>query len=295
MTDFKMKGIFEIFAVPIALFMLGCMVQPPVMPPQFDATDYQETDIPDYVAEPRETSPEVQEEQEGCVPGCHWDCFGGIVCSSGKVYQLGYGPRPCCRSSDPWPGDGPICSSIVLYECEGFCVYTDERLDLCMYVGNSFMPPRYFEFPSEFLKVFCEEGRPHAPGDSCENDDDCRPAAHGEGRLRCDSESGRCIVADPVLPPEGFGGNCGLSGDDPSLRYAVVKFAPNCEICHVGNNLEICLEQGCTMNCAFDEDCPEGYVCVCETDQYRMEMHRICAITEDTTTPEGRASGLTCP
>ncbi|QDG51394.1 hypothetical protein FIV42_11775 [Persicimonas caeni] len=36
---------------------------------------------------------------------CHIDCFGGLRCENGEVYQLPYGPMPCSEGSSCGPGD----------------------------------------------------------------------------------------------------------------------------------------------------------------------------------------------
>ena len=36
--------------------------------------------------------------------GCHIDCFGGVSCENGEVYQLSYGAKPCSAGASCGPG-----------------------------------------------------------------------------------------------------------------------------------------------------------------------------------------------
>lgn len=256
---------------------------------QVDAGDIRaDTRIPDV------TDPE---DEDGCDPGCHWDCFGGApLCSDGAIWTWGYGPRPVCHCGDPWPEGGPACNTGTLRECtSGVCTDDTDLYDeyaFCLDAGLEYpsdVSMLWYEMPAEFFKVFCQEGYDHVSGDHCEDDEDCRPASGG--RLACDTTAGECVETVRPPLPDGMGDPCDLSYDPGTAEYYVETYDTGCEeACHVGANRGDCVEQGCTFACAFDEDCPEGYMCVCENPG--DSLFRICAASTSAATPEERASGL---
>lgn len=246
-------------------------------------------DAPDGDAAPDEGSP-------GCEDGCHWDCSGGFQCwTDGHVWRIGAGAYPCCHAGDPWPYDGPTCSAGDRYTCMAGCGTSmwsvDERYAYCF----QWPPLQSLSQPGpSVLRLLCSEGQPHSAGDPCTADDECRPAAASvAGGLSCDTASGHCV--DRVRPPapSDFGASCGLApADVPYDSYDHVVPGKTCSDCYVFNN-GTCLEQACTMPCEYDEDCPDGAVCLCGTTG-NGAFAQFCANATDRTGP-GRRSWLSCP
>ena len=52
--------------------------------------------------------------------------------------------------------------------------------------------------------------------------------------------------------------------------------------------------QARTTRCQFDEDCPEGTVCLCPYARDDIPG-QFCAAATDRETAEGRSAGLVCP
>jgi hypothetical protein len=59
----------------------------------------------------------------GCEPSCHYDCLGPpLYCNAGVVHRQGYGPRPCCHSTDFF-GVPNVCGDHEALKCpSGLCV-----------------------------------------------------------------------------------------------------------------------------------------------------------------------------
>jgi len=227
-----------------------------------------------------------------CVPNCHWDCFGGVSCSQGKVWKVGYGAVPCCNYDDPWPFDGPECSAGELFSCPGEECQTsptDTRYEGCF--EYSFTENNDLNLLSHFFPAFCEEGFKNT-GTTCENDDDCRPSADAN-KLRCNFNTNLCEIMDRPNPTVGYGGNCGLS-EDTIVNKEIIK-GETCEWCHVYESTDpACLKQACTMTCKFDEDCPEGSVCLCLGSLDSQQPFQFCVQTVERT-EEARREWLNCP
>ncbi len=222
----------------------------------------------------------------GCVPGCHWDCFGGSTCVNGTAWVNGYAPRSCCTFSDPWPGPGPVCSLQPVGCPDGVCHLPDPRYAACLRLLGTPSEP----CPAgscEQIRLYCSDG-PAQAGDPCTDDRDCRPAAEGAPRLRCGGE-GTCVEEARPEAPEGYGANCGLAAGDVFGPDERVVRAPACPLCQVLPT-EGCLRQACTIECTYDEDCPSGSVCLCSS--FGGAAISYCAEATDRTTPEGRAAGL---
>lgn len=206
---------------------------------------------------------------------------------------------PCCTSTDPWPYGGPKCTTgAVHYHCLSPCrKFTEvhERYQHCLGVSQT-----YGDYPLDFghmLELPCGQIHPLKPGASCALDEDCRPAAPGITRLPCDWESHTCVVIKKKAPPTYLGKGCGLDvaslGFKPSADYAAK--GKTCELCHVlWDAKKQCLRQGCTVACTYDEDCPQGMVCLCAA-AVGSQMKQICAAATDREDVQGRSAGLECP
>lgn len=244
-------------------------------------------------ADARDGDATSDEGSSGCDYGCHWDCSAGFQCwSDGHVWQIGLGAYPCCRIGEPWPFEGPTCGAGDVLTCTAGCGTSmwqvDSRYAYCL------QSMRLDVSPLAMVRLLCAEGAPHVSGDPCLTDDDCRPAAASvTGGLSCDVRSGTCTdVSRPAAPPE-FGASCGLMPSDvPTDPDDRVVAGKTCSYCHVVRGTD-CVEQACTMPCEYDEDCPDGAVCLCETTG-RGALQQFCA---KVTTREGseRTAWLSCP
>lgn len=167
-------------------------------------------------------------------PHCHWDCFLGVTCIDGVVYQQIHAPVPCAA----WTG---MCPQRVLGRCTEGC---SDRVP-----GS----------PHLDWQLWCEETEAHRVGDPCETDEDCQvPEPVGGGRLylACDAASSMCVSIDPPVEPEGrctasFDGiDTGAYGalEDPSCGSGWCQFSGH--TCHA-----------CVLPCADDWDCPPSQRC----------------------------------
>jgi hypothetical protein len=230
-----------------------------------------------------------------CDPGCHWDCFLGATCTNGEVQEFGSGAIPCCKHSDPWPLPGPPCFAGVLLTCPSGCATSiDRRYEQCIkppHVQGS----RWTEPP--VVRMLCAGFRPARLGDPCAKNDDCRPAHESMATgLACDLATSTCVAAPRPAPAHGFGESCGLNAADvaTTISDAVRKYEPKmrCAICHVYRDVAAgCLRQGCTQECTFDEDCPQGTICSCAGGS---TFGSVCMATTHRTTAAGRTEGLKC-
>jgi hypothetical protein len=223
-----------------------------------------------------------------CAEGCHWDCFGGSECVFGEAWVNAFAPRACCTFQDPWPDPGPECS-VSSYPCkDGACGVPDPRYRVCVEELNRSVPCLG---ECEQLRLYCTlEGAAKSAGAVCENDLDCRPAAEGVARLRCEHSS--CVDDVRPAPPTDYGDGCGLPDDFLGGNFvgegAVHTTAARCSTCQVARAEGGCLRQGCSLRCTYDEDCPAGSICLCSDG----DVGNYCAPATDRTTPEGRAAGL---
>lgn len=228
----------------------------------------------------------------GCELGCHWDCFGGSECVDGKAWVNAFAPRECCHYDDPWPDPGPVCS-VWHFPCSGAaCAAPDPRYRLCVDNLQRRVPCLG---DCEQLRLLCAvEGAAKTAGAACHDDLDCRPAAEGVVRLRCDGNT--CVDDVRPAPPADYGARCGLPDDyEASLvgEGAISTTAASCDVCQVARAAGGCLRQACTLRCTYDEDCPAGSICLCSDV---LEVGNYCAAATDRDTPEGRAAGLAaCP
>lgn len=232
---------------------------------------------------------------DACVPGCHFDCFGGIRCYDGDVWLLAHATVPCCQHDDPWPYSLPECGERATYTCaEGCGYFADPRYAYCMeFTGEWPLDP----MADSLLSLHCIEGAPKDLQHPCEDDADCRPAMDSVDRLRCDQTLSACVAETRPATPMGFGENCGLVSDNLWPQDEDLSTAPNCDLCHY-RYLEgdSCVSQACTVACEYDEDCPAGTACLCRVP-YGEQAVRFCAPVADLqarTTPEGRTAWLTC-
>jgi hypothetical protein len=219
---------------------------------------------------------------------CGTICTGGTTCVDGEVYVLVFAAVPC--GAEPWGESDPECSHGTpdLVCDEPSCETADERYAYC--IGEGVDWARTLNPPRHLLGLLCPEGRPRMAGDPCAGDGDCRPAA--AGRLLCDAVSGACAAAAPVVPPAWFGQHCGLEPADIVECYSETVPGVTCDVCHIRRDEE-CPAQACTLECEYDEDCPEGYACVC--NPFALSERMYCAATTDRLSTQGRASGLPCP
>jgi hypothetical protein len=235
-----------------------------------------------------------------CDPNCHWDCFdNGTVCSKGKVYYYGSGAEWCCTYSDPWPYNGPECTDgMVQHSCLVGCrkfTDVDKRYQHCLAPSQ-----KYGHYPKDFahlLKLHCSHIEPVKPGTTCALDEDCRPAAPGVERLACDWETQTCVAIEKKAAPSYLGQDCGLSASSGTSKYTVDVAATgkSCTLCHVvWDAKQQCLLQGCTVACKYDDDCPQGMVCLCARSATGSTMRQICAAATDRLTVQGRTAGLKC-
>ncbi len=208
----------------------------------------------DAGSDARETS------SSDCVPGCHWDCFGGTSCSGGTLLTLANAPRPCCR-----PEDFDLLSACVVRrsECAAPSCNPDTRYRTCLdSTARAVVSPIPGFDPladQRNRRLLCGEGAPRSPGDACHADEDCRPIAEGAGAaLRCDTSTMRCALTARPAAPDLYGQHCGVtSGADGVAPGAT------CAWCVISSASSGCLAQACTMPCDYDEDCPEGSMCLC--------------------------------
>ena len=247
---------------------------------------------------------DITAKSDKCVPGCHWDCFGGAACKAGKVYQIAYGAHPCCTFSDPWPYPGPVCSAgSPVHGCSASsCAQVDKRYASCMF-GYNFNKYVYSGGKvGHLLRLHCPgvaAGR--AAGDPCSSSQDCRPVkAGGPARLVCDGATSKCIAQGRPAAPAGYGASCGLAAATYPYKLSktdqVLKGA-TCSHCHaVWDPAQGCVRQACTTPCQYDEDCPKGSVCLCPPGQWGQGLpYQFCAEATGRSTVSGRTAGLKCP
>ena len=263
-----------------------------------DAGDSTLDVVEDTTKPPPDTS--VPPDTGSCDPGCHIDCLsttGGAICAGDHVWQEAHGYRlvKCC--GDPWPGPGPACTDDTpAYSCTKGCntAPVDPRYASCFPIG----PPGAVS--SELYALFCNEGAPKSVGAPCTGDADCRPSATS-ARLACDGTSHTCVASTRPAAPSGYGGSCGLDASSVSVGAEQLVTGATCALCVVDYPSGApCVRQACTTSCVFDDDCPDGSVCVCanagttSADAGTLG-YRYCAAISDRTTPAGRTAWLACP
>jgi hypothetical protein len=117
----------------------------------------------------------------------------------------------------------------------------------------------------------CEEVRPKKAGDACMTEEDCLPTPalpDAQGNLvntylTCDGTT--CVNRPPPEVPD-YLAACGegLFDEVEPGEYGIVA-APECEggLClYYRRSDAACVDQGCTLRCAADQDCPNGSACV---------------------------------
>jgi len=230
-----------------------------------------------------------------CVPYCHWDCFGGVTCSAGKVYEVIYSPVPCCTFSDPWPFPGPVCTygkaSRVCTTAK--CVTPEKRYASC--AQNSGLP--YASPPAAHVTwLYCPASQAIKVGSTCASDAECRPAPVGTARLSCDKVKKTCQATTRPAAPASFGKGCGLTVSNYQYKSAKqdhLVVGPSCSTCHaIWDPAKSCVKQACTMACKYDEDCPTGTICLCPIYKGGKQY---CAAATSRTNVAGRAAALKCP
>lgn len=238
-----------------------------------------------------DVAPDIRSDSDECLPGCHYDCFGGVGCIKGSVWIYGQGAIPCCRPGDPIPGDdspaGPCAESDkpvhVCANRAGCARPADPRYERCAQKSAMVMPGSEI-----YYRVHCA-GSSHRAGDSCQSDADCRPSAT-EARLRCELSKARCVETPRPKAPDGYGESCGLSSRSEEVVWVFPNARRELRFCHVAQDFSVgCVRQGMTMPCLLDEDCPAGSICLCDT--YPVP---VCARATDRETLAGRTAGLRC-
>jgi hypothetical protein len=230
----------------------------------------------------------------GCEQGCHIDCFGSSVCWNGGVYVLPWAPRPCCHPTDYGPLPQACFVAPWMHCASGHCDGTpDPRYAACLpLLGTPIDPTFDTSARAALLPLYCAEGAPKHAGDSCTTDANCRPAASDvAGALHCDTAAGTCVEqARPPAPPH-YGESCGLTSVASNTE---VVTGTSCGLCHVAADADAgCVRQACTMPCHFDEDCPDGSVCLCAT-RNTTSVLQFCARVTDRTSAAGRTAWLSC-
>jgi hypothetical protein len=230
---------------------------------------------------------------------CEWgtcvqDCFGGTSCVAGQIWQHEFREFDCCEVDihDPL-----VCALAVIHECATpVCQIPDPRYQYCVAVFRhpDDVPDDRF---LELLALQCPEASTKVAGASCATDADCRPAADGAARLRCDIPDagvGTCVAETRPAPNARYGTDCGLPPDlVPFGNEGRVRTDdPACRWCQVARAPGGCLRQACTMDCILDEDCPEGSICLCGFER----AFGYCAPATGRELPADRAAGLpACP
>lgn len=243
---------------------------------------------------------------DSCVPGCHWDCFGGRTCHKGSHYLIAFSPFPCCKFSDPWPYPGPVCSNgTVIHACKSkACAAASDKRYASCFQGKVFNA--YFfktgtpSAMSHILDLECAGSGPRKVGDPCKVAADCRPAPASAPALKCDATSGKCVAAARPAAPATFGNSCGLLPGDVKITYAAGQLVKGkaCSHCFAVklSGSSSCVKQACTTPCKFDEDCPSGTVCLCSKSIWGADIApQFCAAATSRTSDAGRTAGLKCP
>ncbi len=120
------------------------------------------------------------------------------------------------------------------------------RYSTCLFATTP--GPLMFSSATLIWRLLCSDRGPSI-GSNCATDYDCRPAPTGvAGRLAC--VAGRCAEGPRPEPSPEFGDLCS------SVSVGISR-QPNCDVCvHTAGH-----QQFCSSLCAFDEDCPAGFVC----------------------------------
>lgn len=189
-------------------------------------------------------------------PGGQW-CVGGVASNLSTLHLPC--PAPGSPSQTCLVGTPYMCTSRRCAEP----AERDRRYDEPFCSQNGPLPPSR-------LRLLCAEGRPHRMGDNCKTDDECRPAAAGIQALRCDASTLRCVLASRPAAPRGYGEPCGRR---PSGGAA-------CPVCLSATDDSGCLREACSMPCWYDDDCPDGSICLCdqicaEAKERRPDLRRL--------------------
>lgn len=222
-------------------------------------------------------------------PNAHVDCFGGGACrGTDQVVSTRFAPVYTCSEARAreYFASG-VCEQLGAVagrcppttRCDPTAVgplgleRNDPRYPAC--ISNEPFAPfrnagsgRLFQF----WRLACSDGGPSI-GSACRGDQDCRPApASVRGRLAC--VSGACAEQPRPAPVANFGDPCTASARP-------LGSASNCAAC--ATPVDGC-GSTCTMECLFDEDCPDSFVCAYSSD--------ICG---GACVPEGRRGALGRP
>jgi hypothetical protein len=185
-------------------------------------------------------------EEEGPDASCFYECGQEQICRDGVVTDIHTQYVPCEIANGE-------CIVSDTYTCERGC-----RTDI----------PDIRHDPNEPIEHMCEEFRPKQVGEPCQTEEDCRPevaTVTEEGivnvYLTCDTAAGACIAREAPVVPDWLA-PCGLTPQgSPDFGYRFVETdACSGGVCIAREN-ESCVEQGCSIYCASDGECPAGSYC----------------------------------
>lgn len=152
---------------------------------------------------------------------------------------------PCCNYSDPWPDPGPVCGDMKVASCpagESCGSYSSIELRYrdCINYKSSAL---YVSGPrtTEFLRLLCPGSEPKKPGDACQDNDDCRPAAETVSEaLACDATTKQCAVTPRPAAPADYQQPCDLpSGFTPGVGEQInqVTVGTATVLCHTWRSM----------------------------------------------------------
>lgn len=172
-------------------------------------------------------------------PSCHYDCFFGVTCIDGVVWEQIHAPVPCAS----WTG---MCPRRELGRCTEGC---SDRVPTVTFLREA------------DWTLWCEETEASRPGDPCTTDDECQPPQgfepSGRNYLACDAASSMCVSIDPPVDPEG---RCAASFDGIASGVYGVQEDPSCGSgwCEFSSSHEC---HACALPCTDDWDCPPSQRC----------------------------------
>ena len=179
--------------------------------------------------------------------GCHWDCFFGVYCEDGVVWQQQHAPVPCSA----WTGS---CPRDARHTCLRGC---------------SDRPPRAeWDGDEPTWSRWCEETEERRLYDPCTVDLDCQPPQPIAGErqyLACDPVRG-CV---PIPAPRASTQPCSAdlrsfysptrgsaygALEDPECDFGWCRFSARA-------SAEGCDRHLCALPCEDDWDCPPTHTC----------------------------------
>jgi hypothetical protein len=195
-------------------------------------------------------------------PDCHYDCPCAPTCTNGVETLFACAPMPCSYSTDPKDCETSRTT------CPSGCrdVYGFGQL-----LSTSLEPG-----------TLCRPGAGRSVGDPCSTDADCQPvwATVTEGQvitpyLACDLASSTCVAAPASAPADWLQTAC--AGPEGGSPYEILyRSTASCQrgIC-IFRVVESALEQGCSLACTHDGECPQGAVCAVDVAPASSEPVRV--------------------